>query len=439
MFKAGFSRVDVTPPLGTELTGYFTVRISDGILDPIYLNALALSDGENTALIITGDFMYTIEKAMHRFRSLIAEKTGLPMDCIFIQSLHQHTSTSAGIGGPTDLQYQGILERKFCDVAQMALDDLKEAAPSIAAQETPKPISFIRRFRMKDGSTKTNPGRSCSDIDHPLGTADNTVRLVKFEREGAKDIALVGFQTHPDVIAGNKFSADWPGFVRRMTEAALPDVHCILINGCEGDTNHIDITLPAERNKGYEYSRYMGRTIADVAIGLWDKTTAVAPSKLTAKVEMKRIPSNTNGLDRLDECIKTYKEFQESNTNAFAGGKSNKKFTMAEIGEMRRISCMEEVTLVQKVPVSIIAFGKIALIGYGGEPFTEYADILRREVPELFILTACLANGAEGYLPSTEAFEEGGYEARTTNFTPSVAPVLQTAAIEMLKEHRKSL
>ena len=31
MFKAGFARVDVTPPLGTELTGYFEKRISEGL------------------------------------------------------------------------------------------------------------------------------------------------------------------------------------------------------------------------------------------------------------------------------------------------------------------------------------------------------------------------------------------------------------------------
>ena len=113
------------------------------------------------------------------------------------------------------------------------------------------------------------------------------------------------------------------------------------------------------------------------------------------------------------------------------------KLNMAEKGEVRRIANMEGVTLIQKVPVTMLAFGKVALIGYGGEPFTEYAAKPRAAVPELFVLSACLANGGQGYLPSAEAFEEGGYEARTTNFTPPVAPTLQNAAIEMMKKHLK--
>lgn len=431
MFQAGFARVDVTPPLGTELTGYFKKRISDGILDPIFLNALAIRSDEDTALIITGDFMYSIEKALTHYRWLITEKTGVPMDHILIQSIHQHTSTSAGIGGPTDAQYRDVLDRKFCDVAVMAIDDLKEASISIAQKETAEPISFVRRFRMTDGSTKTNPNRKHRElIDHPIGEADNTVRLVKFERKEGKDIALVNFQTHPDVIGGNKFSADWPGFTRRFIEEALP-VHCILVNGCEGDTNHHNIDIPSEQNTGYEYSQYMGRVLTDTVVSSWDQTEPVAAGTITAKVVTKRIPTNMNGIEEIDECIAMYQAYQE--------GTLDKKFAMHELGELRRIAEMENATLVQSVPVSLIAFGKIALIGYGGEPFTEYADIPRAAVPDLFVLSACLANGAQGYLPSVSAFEEGGYEACTTNFTASVAPVLQNEAIKMLKAHSKTL
>ena len=423
MFKAGFARADITPPLGTILTGYFKERISDGVLDPVELNALAINDGEKTALVITGDFMYTIDKAMNRFRSLIANKTGVDIDSIFIQSIHQHTSTTAGIGGPTDAVYQDVLERKFCDVATMAIDDLKDAELSIAQKETDVPISFIRRFKMKDGSTRTNPGsKRINEIEGPIGEADNTVRIVRFTREGANDIALVNFQTHPDVIGGNKFSADWPGFTRRFTEADLKDVHCILVNGCQGDVNHIN---PYDPHGGYQQSEFMGRTVANAVADMWDNTQKIDAGKITTKVEIKRIPSNTNGIDRIEECIEFYDKYQAGEVEHPG---------MNELGNIRRIAAMDNVTLVQKVPVSMVAFGKVALIGYGGEPFTEYATNLRAAIPELFVLSACLANAGQGYLPSASAFSEGGYEAVTTNFTDSVAPVLQECAINMLKE-----
>jgi len=427
MYQAGFARVEVTPPLGTKLTGYFALRTSDGVLDPIQLNAIAISNEEACVLVITGDFMYMRESDATYYRNKIAKELGLPVECVFIQAIHQHTSTTAGQNALCDPHYQYILERKYCDVAKMAMDDRKNATVRYAQKETAEPISFIRRFRMKDGSVATNPGRGNPNIDHPLGEADNTVRLVRFCREEGGDIALVNFATHPDVIGGTKFSADWPGFVRRMTEQDLPGVKCILVNGCQGDTNHINVSPGANTAKGYAHSRHMGRVITDTVLSIWDQGETVEVGPVTARYELRRIPSNTEGLSRVDECRKLLVQIQNKTLE--------KPMTMAEKGETRRIANMENVPLVQKVPVAMVAFGKIALIGYGGEPFTEYADKPRAAVSDLIVLSACLADGAQGYLPSAEAFAEGGYEARTTNFTPGVASDLQGAAIRFLREH----
>ena len=48
--QAGFSRVNITPMMGIELTGYFFERYADGVLDDIEINALALACGEEKAL-----------------------------------------------------------------------------------------------------------------------------------------------------------------------------------------------------------------------------------------------------------------------------------------------------------------------------------------------------------------------------------------------------
>ena len=53
--KAGFARLDATPMLGIPVRGYYQVRLADGVLDPIELNALAISCGGNTAVLITLD------------------------------------------------------------------------------------------------------------------------------------------------------------------------------------------------------------------------------------------------------------------------------------------------------------------------------------------------------------------------------------------------
>ena len=44
--KVGYSRVEITAPIGTVINGWSYERISDGILDEIYATAVAFSDVE---------------------------------------------------------------------------------------------------------------------------------------------------------------------------------------------------------------------------------------------------------------------------------------------------------------------------------------------------------------------------------------------------------
>lgn len=54
-FKVDFSRVDVTPPLGIAIFGYFTDRFAEGILDARETNTQAVSCGESCTIIVVLD------------------------------------------------------------------------------------------------------------------------------------------------------------------------------------------------------------------------------------------------------------------------------------------------------------------------------------------------------------------------------------------------
>ncbi len=436
--KVGFGRVDVTPPMGVGLSGYFQPRIMVGVLDALELNAVVVEVGEDKLAIITGDFLSMVAVDCADLRALIEKETGIPAQNILTQCLHQHTAVSAGNSTRLPAYYKASLERKYVDVVKLALDDMAEAIVTVGEKETARPISFVRRFRMKDGSVKTNPGFGNPDIDHPLGEADNTVRLVRFHRDGKADIAMIGFQTHPDTIGGCRASADWPGWVRRLTEKALEKegVRCILINGCQGDTNHFDVKGPAVPNdvdeKYMKVCKPIAEEIVKVALSLWDNGKEVAEGPISGEVTIHPIRTNLDGIDRIEECKALHKLVR-------AGQPTPVPLNMADKGEIRRIANMENLPLFQKIPVTMVAFGKIAFVGYGGEPFTEYADVLRKAYPDMMILTACNCNGSQGYLPSEAAFAEGGYEARTTSFTPVTPTLLQGEAKAKLARHMEKL
>ena len=88
-----------------------------------------------------------------------------------------------------------IIPENMTLVAIVALKDLKDAKLSIGEMDTDEQIAFIRRWIMKDGSIVTNPGGRHLEVDREYYDADNTVRLIKFQREDAKDIAFVNFST----------------------------------------------------------------------------------------------------------------------------------------------------------------------------------------------------------------------------------------------------
>ena len=441
MLKVGFSRVDITPPLGSYVAGYFEARYADGILDPIQLNAIAIGNDTETLLIITADLLGIQEEYATPIRQKIAARIHIPADHIMITSLHQHTSIclrkSNGNNVMEDREYLQILYRKFADVAQMAIADLTDATMFYGEQQPEKPLSFVRRYLMPDGSVCTNPKPAKCNSWPPIGPAeqsDNTVRLLKFARKDGKTVALVNFSTHPDVVKGTKFSADWPGFVRRFVEAEHENTQCLLLNGCQGDSNHKNYMVPAEERfpagEGYSHAEYMGRIIANTVNGLWDKAHETDDQTIGAKITTVYNKTRTDKEEFFDECWDLYEATEIRHDYS-----TKKTVSGIERAEAYRVVKMRtEAPLYQKIPVTALRVGKLAFVGFGGEPFTHYATAVRENFPQKTVIAACCANGYQGYLPTAKAFEQGGYEAISSPFSPNLEEDCVNAATELVKK-----
>ena len=432
MLKAGFARIEATPPFGADLAGYFYRRLAKGILDPLYLNAVAISNEEKTVLLISADYIGIKLDANLEIRKLISERTGVATDHILLAALHQHTSCAIDknrASGLKDEEFKNVLFRKFADVAQMAIDDLQEAKMGCAAKETVEPIAFVRRYFADDGSVHTNPNTAKINIVKRCDEADNNVRVIRFAREGAKDIAIVNFATHPDVIGGESFSADWLGHTRRYVEADNEDVSCIVFTGTQGDSNHIDFFKPTDkRYKGtrYEHSKYMGRTIADVVSDVWNDIELYDKSDIYSETTIVYNKTNTEGIDEYDKYKAWYSDYE--------AGKLDYKPHITELAYASRIVRLRHAPILRPVPLTVVSFGGAVVVGFGGEPFTAYSSAARALAPDKFVITAVCANGYEGYFPTEKAFAQGGYEAKSSLFTPSLEREILGALDVMLKK-----
>ena len=307
-FSAGFARLDITPPLGLPMPGHFHKRIADGVLDPLCVECIAVSDGTNDALIYSVDDLQLPGPFFEKAFPAITAATGVPRDRIYVHSTHTHTGVSSMLGEKVAPENQPIVAHtelritKLADAGRAALSNRAPATIAIGQTEC-KGISFIRRYRMKDGSVRTNPGQTNPDVAAALGTPDESLRVVRFKRKGAPDIAIVNFGTHPDSIGGTKYSADWPGVVRQTFENAIGGgVKCLFLNGAQGDVNHsmrfpppARLALRAARQDGTNpkaIATFIGRAVAGAAISVWDLCEDVPSSPVRGLVKAHPLPTN---------------------------------------------------------------------------------------------------------------------------------------------------
>ena len=436
--KAGFARIDITPPLGTRVVGYYRVRYAEGILDPLLATAVAVSDGENTAVIMSLDLIGIDQVTVDRIREGAAEACGIAKEAVFVACTHTHlgpiVSNTRVERNPT---YVDSAIAKACGVAKMAVDDMKEAEMYVNSCDTPVDISFIRRYRMKDGSTATNPGWLNPEIDHPLGEPDKRVALTYFKREGAPEIAIINFQVHPDVISGSLLSADFPYFVRSTYEKVVPNSLCMYINGAQGDTNHINVKTPENMlRRGYALAEHMGRTIAGTAISLYAMAEKVEGCPVAAKEINIEVPYNKAETAEELENAKYIKMLYDND-------RKDEILVDPSQGPMARtkiIACATRMVSLESLPdtatlhVTGILVGEFALIGFPGEPFTEIGRRVKEASDYKMTYIACCGNGYEGYYPSASAMEEGGYEAATARYKKGTAEKLIETGIKILEE-----
>lgn len=430
--QAGFARVNVTPPLGIPMRGYFQVRLAEGVLDELEINALALACGDSKVVLMTLDAGAIETPDVNIFIANVAEETGLPKEAIIIHAIHTHTAGSIGFKSTNEtvLHYTEFLRRRFRAAAKFALEDLKPAKMGWAVGHAPN-VAFVRRFRMKDGSVRTNPGVGNPDILHPIGDVDERVNVLRFDREGAETIVLGNMGNHPDCIGGLKFSADWPGFFRRTLEKTLDNVKAIFFNGCEGDLNHINVNAKGgqlnhlhddfDAPRGYGYSRHVGNVMAAAAMQVFEVVNYVDVDSIKFARKTIQMPSNMPTPEEMPLARKYYELHQ-------AGKDDEIPFQGMElttvIADSNRKVRLENGPEFFSMSISAVSVGNVALVGYPAEPFNAVGVGVKEAEGWDMIMPTCMTNGREGYFPTKDAYDEGGYEAKTSNYKAGAAEQL---------------
>ena len=444
--RVGYALVDVTPPLGVNIAGYFKERIADGVLDDLEVVAIALEAAGTTVLMMTVDHCGLGKEYLDEWRANVEKATGVPAEHIFIHATHTHQGpiTSKDCANPLNHQYAEYLAKRVVDVARGALADLKPARMGIGVGEA-KNVAFVRRFRMKDGTAKTNPGVNNPDILAPIGDVDERVNVLRFDREDAETVVLVNFGNHPDVVGGNKLSADWPGMTRRFVSKCIDNTKCIFFNGAQGDVNHVNVHPKAGDfndmfhdfdgcSRGYGHSRHIARVVTGAVMSVYDKVEYLDVDSIQSVQKIVEIPSNKADPKDLP-LAHQYNDWHNAGRDDPIPYEAMMLTTVvAEAGRMVRL---ENAPDMFPMRFSAITLGDVAIFGIPGEPFTGIGRGIKKAEGWKLVLPCCCVNGREGYFPMMDSYEEGGYEARSSNFKAGVAEKIIECGLEILSDLRK--
>ena len=449
--QAGYAKVNINPSLGIGIYGYYVPRYAKGFLDDLEASALAVSDGEKTLLLFSVDTGAVAAEIARTVCEEVERATGILKENVFISASHTHTSPFLRKMDMFDAPEEPILEyRKFfiqrlVDAASMALADMKPAAMGHLIGQAPDRVAYIRRYKMKDGSTMTCPPIEDPQIDYPLGTLDQRVNVLRFDRQGEKSIVLVNYGLHADTIGGELLSSDWPGWLRKTLDKALCGAECMVFIGAEGDVgstnvhpeggdmNDTEISFDNEM-KSPGMARFIGRALAGTVLQVYDKVHFEDVESVDVLHKEVKIPANLPTEEELAVARK-YKALHE------AGKDSEIPFAAMElttvVAESMRMCKLENGPENFKFDLMGVRIGNVAMVGIPGEPFTEIGVKIKEAAGFSVIMPCALTNGDEGYFPMQSAYDEGGYEARSSVFRAGVAEKIIAGGLQLLEELKK--
>lgn len=414
MIKAGLCELDITPSLGGIIPGDFIVRTASSILDPLYVKALVLEKDDLRVAIVAADCLGIYDDATDKFRQRLKKRTGITH--MIFAATHTHT------GGPVqtwgdhlvkDEQYVDFLINKSVDAVEMSLQKIQPVTLRVGCEHEDG-IAFNRRYIMKDGSILTNPGVGNPDVVKPAGPKDPDVTVMRIDDINGNVLGvLTSFSCHLDNVGSDKISADYAGELSRTLKSVYgPQAVSVFLTGACGNINQVDVSGKFPIGPGH-YKK-MGRILAGKAIAALEKASPMENDAFAVTQEIIECACRQPTAEDAQKGRELIAS--ESHTQPQNAQQMEKKAWYYNLQRMfyakEAVRMFENPVLSEKLDITVIRLGDLALVTVPAELFVEFALDIKKASPFPFTIVSTLSNGMVGYILTREALESGSYESR---------------------------
>lgn len=438
---AGVAVTDITPLLGYRMCGYFHERQNTGTHDPLHAKALVLQQGRESAALVFCDIIGLSPDVARQAREVAAEKTGIPFSHILIAATHSHTGplyfgairkllhdqavAKNGHDPCEKVDYPAILARRIADAVVKAKANLRPIGLNVGVASETR-LAFNRRWHMKDGTVRFNPGSLNPNMVRPAGPIDPDIGVLLI-RDTAKDrpfAALTVFALHLDTVGGTEYSGDFPHYLEESLRKDLgADFVSFFGNGTCGDINHVDFTKK-RRPGGQVEAKRIGTALAETVKAELPKLKPLKTPSLAVRSTTLQVPMQRYSPDRV---AKAKADMPKTVTTELPF------LQRVEIYKIVAVDMRGGSTLPMEVQVFRIA-NDLAIVGLPGEFFVDLGLAIKKASPFKTTMVVELCNDTPGYVPTEKAFKEGSYETVNSRIAPGGGETLVAAATRLLKE-----
>jgi hypothetical protein len=446
--RAGAYAADITPEtFPVSSNGGMTDRQVTSAHDPLHARCLVLDNGETSIAIVVCDSCAIPREVFDAAKRLASEATGIPAGHMLMSATHTHSAvTVTGVfQSEPELEYIEFLKRRIAEGVAQAHKQLEPARIGWGVGEDPTQV-FNRRWFTDEGVVnedpfggttdvvRMNPGFDTSITDRTSGPVDPEVCILSVQSTDGRPIALLAnYSLHyvggvPGDMLSADYFAEFASLIGQRIEAVNvePPFVGIMSNGTSGNINNIDYSAPGPITaQPFERMRVVAASVADAAAEAYDRIEyhSWAPLKVaTREVELGVRKPDSQDLQAAQSLL----------AGAGAGPYSDRSLIYA-----RETVLLAEYPATVRALLQAIRIGDLGIVSSPCETFVETGLAIKAESPLKPVFCIELANGYNGYLPTPEHHEWGGYEtwrARSSYLAVDAEPVIRRTLLELLSE-----
>ena len=390
--KIGFSKMDITPPIGTQLSGYAGYRPNSGVHDPLYCKAVVWEQEKVRFALVALDLL-SVDEAFYLH---IAEKIadlGIEKQRVIVSAIHSHAAPWGVIPGEGPLAKINSCDDPKDPAFKTYLQSVEEAAATACTRA----VEGLESFEVR-AAKGTLP--QVGSERHTGAAPKGELTVIQCKTENGKLLTVYNFPCHPTVLsaANLQVSADFVAGIEGLLESDM----AVFMNSAAGDIS----TRFTRRESSFEECERMGHIAAKQIQNVIDTVPFRKPdpiygihTKITLQARQVETPEAAQ--KQYEELTSQWKEAEEKGEDP-ATIRILKSYVEGAGVNLQFAKTMEGLQKLH-LPVTVFHFCGMDFATIPGEIFST----LKPE--DLSIIS--YANGYYRYVCSEDAYVENYYEA----------------------------